>query len=440
MNIRIVLLGTAACALLAGPAMASSQSDARLDQLQMMVQEQNQDIQQIKADEASTADVSPQLEATQAQVQAVNARVDTLVDSDKDGWWYNTKVSGRMYFDATQYEQKLNGNDVASQKGIGFDIKRFYIGIDHKFDSVWSANITTDFLYDSSAKNATQIYIKKAFLDAHLDDALDIKLGSTDMPWIPFAEGVYGYRYVENTLIDRLKLGNSADWGVHFSGKFGDGGMFAYAVSVINGAGYKTPPGAGNQVRFKSVDVEGRLSANIDHFTVAVGGYDGRLGKDMQGAATPAIHDATRFNALAAYTDDMFRVGVEYFSARDFLEVAPTAANCPGGLAKNCKDSDDGYSGFAAVKFDPQWAVFGRYDWIEEKTNDTSIRRPRDGYYNVGVEWTPAKIVSLALVYKHDSEDHGKLSQQNGSGTLGTNSLGAKGTYNEIGLFGVFQW
>ena len=31
-------------------------------------------------------------------------------------------------------------------------------------------------------------------------------------------EGVYGYRYVENTLVDRIKFGNSADWGVHVLG------------------------------------------------------------------------------------------------------------------------------------------------------------------------------------------------------------------------------
>jgi hypothetical protein len=421
------MLGTAACALLAGPAMASSssQTDARLDQMQMMIQQQNQEIQQMKADEANEASTSQQYEATQAQVGSLQDKVNAVSDADKGAWWHDTKVSGRMYFDMTDLEQKTNGSDVTKQNGIGFDIKRFYIGVDHKFDDVWSANVTTDFLYDSSA-GATQLYIKKAYLDGHFDDAFDVKLGSTDMPWIPFAEGIYGYRYVENTLIDRIKLGNSADWGAHFSGKFA-GGMFNYAVSVINGAGYKSPPGAGNAVKFKTIDVEGRVSAKIDNITLAVGGYDGKLGKDVQGAVTH--HTATRFNALAAYTDDAIRVGVEYFSANDYLDVTSTAT-----------DKDSGYSGFASYKFDPQWAVFGRYDWVQEKTTNSSILKPRDGYYNAGIEWSPSKIVSLSLVYKHDSENHGALSEQNGSGTLGSTSGLKTGTFNEVGIFGLFQW
>ena len=245
------------------------------------------------------------------------------------------------------------------------------------------------------------------------------------MPWIPFAEGVYGYRYIENTLIDRVKLGNSADWGIHVSGKFANG-MFNYAVSAVNGAGYKNPFGPSNQARLKSIDFEGRVSANFDNITLALGGYDGKLGKDMEGSVTH--HTATRFNALAAYTDDNIRVGVEYFAAQNFLNVANTTT-----------DKDNGFSGFASYKFDPKWGVFGRYDWVQEKTTSAN-GKPRDGYFNVGVEWTPAKIVSLSLVYKHDSEEHGAMSEQNGSGTLGSASLTSKGTFNEIGLFGMFQW
>lgn len=438
MNIRGILLGTAAFALLAGPAMASSntsQTDMRLDELERMVRDQDAEIQQLKAEDASEANEASQDQATAAQLEAVQNQMYESAAATKSAWWQNTKISGRMYFDASEYEQKANGTDVNSQKGVGFDIKRFYIGVDHKFDDVWSANITTDFLYDSSAKNATQIYIKKAYLDGHFDDAFDVRFGSTDMPWIPFAEGVYGYRYIENTLIDRVKLGNSADWGVHASGKFADG-MIGYAVSAINGAGYKNPFGPSNQARLKSIDFEGRLSANFDNITLAIGGYDGKLGKDMQGATTH--HTATRFNALAAYTDDNLRVGVEYFSANNFLNVANTTT-----------DKDTGYSGFASYHFDPQWGVFGRYDWVEEKTTMANVLKPRDGYYNFGIEWSPAKIVSLSLVYKHDSVDHGAISEQNGSGSLGsacapvTNTppvCTQSGTYNEIGLFGMFQF
>ena len=59
---------------------------------------------------------------------------------------------------------------------------------------------------------------------------------------MPFVEGLYGYRYVENVMIDRTKFGTSADWGVHVLGSIPMGGLtVSYAGSVVNGNGYKKP-------------------------------------------------------------------------------------------------------------------------------------------------------------------------------------------------------
>ena len=63
------------------------------------------------------------------------------------------------------------------------------------------------------------MFIRKAFVQAKVSDAFVARLGAADMPWIPFVEDLCGYRYLEQTLIDRLKFGTSADWGVHANGK-----------------------------------------------------------------------------------------------------------------------------------------------------------------------------------------------------------------------------
>ncbi|MGH8362566.1 MAG: hypothetical protein ACRESQ_04380 [Gammaproteobacteria bacterium] len=60
------------------------------------------------------------------------------------------------------------------------------------------------------------MFVKQAFVQAKLDPATTFRLGAADMPWIPFDESIYGYHFVENTLIDRLHFGHSTDWGVHF--------------------------------------------------------------------------------------------------------------------------------------------------------------------------------------------------------------------------------
>src|SRR6266446_2831749 len=69
----------------------------------------------------------------------------------------------------------------------------------------------------------TQLFIKKAYVQARISDAFFVRAGSADLPWIPFAEANYGYRYVELVILDRLKFGTSADWGVHAGGKMADG-------------------------------------------------------------------------------------------------------------------------------------------------------------------------------------------------------------------------
>src|SRR5690349_15622074 len=215
----------------------------------------------------------------------VGALVASAAQADE-----STTVSGKGFIDLTNYDLRNDGTDSAAN-GFGVDVKRFYLGVTHNFDDTWSAGITTDFNYVGN-ENETQLFVKKAYLQAKVSDAFIARVGSSDLPWVPFVEDLYGYRFVENVMVDRLKFGTSADWGVHVGGKAAEG-RFSYAASVINGAGYKNP------TRSDSVDFEGRLAFQpVKGFTIAVGGYSGKLGKDVQGSATPPQHTAEREDVL----------------------------------------------------------------------------------------------------------------------------------------------
>jgi len=376
----------------------------------------------------SNVDLEARISALEAEVQASEQRQakvndDTSKWSDKMmGWWNNTSIGGTAFIDFSNIEHKVSGTKQADQ-GTNFDLKRFYVAIDHKFDDVWSANLTTDVTYDGTTK-ASQIFIKKAFLQAKVwDDAFVVRVGSADLPWVPFVEGLYGYRYVENTLIDRTKFGTSADWGAHFFGKFADG-LVNYQLSVVNGAGYKADPIGGGANRSKDLDVEGRVNLNWEGFVLGVGGYSGKLGKDVEGGPT-VYHTANRFDAIAAYSAGDIKGGFEYFKANDWNNVLSTTS-----------DSADGYGFFASYKFMPEFAVFGRYDYVTP--NQDTNNKLHDNYYNFGVTWSPTKIVDLSLVYKHDDANHGTLSTSNG--TIGSTITGASGAYNEVGLFTQLKW
>lgn len=293
----------------------------------------------------------------------------------------DTTIGGKMYFDFTHIDQKNSDTGKTDKTGTGTDVKRFYLSVTHDFDSVWSANLTTDFNYVSS-DGETNLFVKKAYVQGKFSRAAVFRVGSADMPWIPFVEHQYGFRYVEHTLIDRLHFGHSADWGLHLGGKVGQSGAFSYEAAVVNGGGYKHPD------RTKSVDFEGRAAfMPIDGLVIAVGGYSGKLGKDTQ--TNPAMNTATRADGLIAYSKGNLRIGGEYFTAKDWNNVTS-----PMG------DKADGYSVWGSVGISDGVTLFARYD--SAKLSKDLDPAKKDTYYNAGVEFDVTKGFKLAAVYKHE--------------------------------------
>jgi hypothetical protein len=348
--------------------------------------------EQMQALQAQIAALQAQLDSLQARTeaqsdinvsnaQAAEAGQDTQAKLDKLARLVNdTKVGGKMYFDLTHIDQQANGSDTAAN-GFSLDVKRFYLSVDHKFNDIWSANLTTDFQYNSSLDSASNLYVKKAYLQGRFSDAFTARIGSADLPWVGYAEKAYGYRYVENTLVDRLKYGTSADWGVHAFGDLGSDRMFNYAVSVVNGSGYK------KMQRSKGMDVEARVGFTpVEGLVLAVGGYSGTLGQET--GTVDALHTANRADALIVYGNDRFRVGAEYFQAENW-----------GNVLKVASDKADGYSVWGNVAVgDKGVNLFARYDQADlSKDIDPSLQ---DTYYNIGVEFPVTKGFRLAAVYK----------------------------------------
>ena len=381
-----------------------------------------------------------QLNALQAAQQAQAAEVAKVAAApppipvppakkEAPGWWGSTTISGKAFFnvsDINQTSTDLAGHKTDNaQNGTQTELKRFYVGIDHKFNDVFSANITTDFRYNANGTSKdVLVFVKKAFVQAKLNPALTVRIGAADLPWVPFAEGVYGYRFIENTLIDRTKFGTSTDWGVHVFGGFGKG-LVNYQISAINGAGYKTLSRNSN-----TIDLEGRVDVHpVKNVVLAVGGYTGKLGKSND--TVNVNHRATRFNALAAYTDKRVRLGVEYFNAKNFFNVQTAPEPAPAPSTPN--DSGHGWSGFGSFAFTPKIFVFGRYDLVKP----TGVRvagaagETKDHYFNAGVDYKPIAPLDFAVVWKHEKTSNGFINTSNGN--IGGND---HGKYDEIGLFG----
>ncbi len=369
---------------------------------------------QAQAAQAQADQAQASAAATQSHVDDEIKRIPGVVQTDVAAaippktptWTDNTQVSGRIYSDFSDISSKVNGvksnasatDGIPATNGFGTDVKRFYIGVDHKFNDIFYSNITTDATFNSST-GTTALFIKKAYLSAKFSPAFVLTVGGIDGPWAAYAENIYGYRFIEKTLTDRLGLINTVDWGVHAAGTFSN--IFSYDVAAVNGNGYKNP------TRAESVDFEGRLSAKLNQWNFGVGGYTGKLGQEAPGVVTPQT--ATRFNALAAFVDDRTHLGVEYFSANDFSST----------LVKSLTpDKADGYSFYGSYQLAPTWSVFARDD--SAKLSKIITPAKKDDYTNFGLDYTALKGIDLALTFKHEELENSKTS---------------KVVANEVGIF-----
>lgn len=424
---------------------------------------QRESVANVANAQATASAASAQASAAQTQASAASAQVTKVAAAEAKPakpaapkWYDGTSLSGRMYFNVSHIDQKSDGKGVA--RSTAFDIKRFYFGVDHKFNDVFSANMTTDvsLIANSNTVTGTQassaaaaptaafgknigetLYLKKAYLQASLSKAVNFRAGSADLPWVPFVEDLYGFRFVENTLIDRASFGTSADWGVHMFGTLANGHV-AYAIAAIDGGGYRNP------LRSKTMDLEGRVAVNYAGFTAAVGGYTGKRAGNTDtpyspsnAAATPVQtgndiqpqHQAKRFDAVLAYVGPKLRVGGEYFWAKDWNRVTQIT-----------EDTSDGYSLWASYLFYKQFSLFGKYERV--KPTKDLFPAITERYYNFGVNYEPTKIVDLAIVYKRDRVDHGYFNPSNANPSNNAFQIGGQnyGTYSEIGVWGQLRF
>lgn len=281
-------------------------------------------------------------------------------------------------YERTRFSSTVFANASSRDGDLDMDLKRFFINIDHDINDVWSAHVTTD-IQAQRHSEVTDLWARHAYVQYQQSKAFTLQLGAAPMPWIPRMSKLYGYRYIDPTLLSRAGVGSPAEWGVHAKGDAGD---FSYALSVVTGSGYKKPT-LGN-----SPDVEASLEWRpAKGWAVVAGGYSGKRALDNGGL--PVEHTARRANLAVGYVSKQFRWGAQGFRASNW-----------GRVTKPGSDSASGWSTWTSYQFVPEWSVFARYDRFEPSRDIDPIRL--NTYALGGVEWVPSSKVRLALVGKHE--------------------------------------
>jgi hypothetical protein len=416
-------------------------------------QEQLAKAENAKAETAIVEAKADRALAAAEKAQGALARTEKAIAAVK--WAADTSVSGRLYINMSNITQHIAGGP-SPNSGVGVNLKRAFVTVEHRFSPTMLAAVTLDadnVFGQPNTQNpapantpATSqlvgkgFFIKTAYGEAKLDPKLTVRLGAAQLPWYNFSESMTGFRHIERPLTDRTGFGFATDWGVHALGELykSPDASIGYAISAINGAGVR-------QVKIgKSMDFEGRLTGTYKGFYVGVGGYIGKLGNNTQalGNLPSTFHTARRFDALGGYRNALFNLGGEYFYAKNWQDVAVNPA-----LNQLSQDSAQGFALFGNYNLSRQWTAIGRYDWV--KPNKITVPGLADNFLVAGLQYSPAKIVDIALVYKRETVNGGAFNTANG--VIGCSALptphafgtaaGAyatctgNGTYDEFGIF-----
>jgi hypothetical protein len=289
------------------------------------------------------------------------------------------KVIARSFFDF--------GHGVGSAKNeTGFDITRAFLGYAYKLSPSWSATLIID---GASGNTAGKIepHIRNAFVN-YRSNGFDVNIGMTGLYQFSEQENYWKHRYVEKTLQDLNKMGNSADLGVAASYRFSN--FLSVDMTICNGEGYK------KVVRNGSTRYAAGVSAfPVKNFIVRIYADVYSESENMRDTISQtADYTAQKLLSLfAGYQNEWISGGVE--AAKLFDKGFIKSKNAYG------------LSAFASGKVAAQWRIFGRYDWL--KSENPAGWNESDGQLAIaGAEFQPYKQMKIAPNFRLAKSETGE--------------------------------
>ncbi|MGM0481827.1 MAG: hypothetical protein ACQEQZ_07850 [Pseudomonadota bacterium] len=289
-----------------------------------------------------------------------------------------TAVSTQIFTNLSNIQQ----NPVnSSAEGWQFDLKRFYINVDQKFNNNWKGFITTDVQWRRQA-DPTDVWFRHAYVERQFGDQMTLWLGVAPLPWIDYVARKVGYRYIDPSINPMQGFAGPTDLGVHF---YQTGERFSYGVSVVTGGGFKKPT-VGD-----SADVETYAAWHLTSaWDIAVGYYSGARAQDKD--ESQKFNSAERFNGSVNYQTAQWRFGVEYVYASNWNQVATPV-----------EDAKSGWGSWVSYRYAPAYSVFLRYDSSKpsRRLNPTLEK----DYIQAGWDWQTTPYLTVAVVAKHKQQN-----------------------------------
>lgn len=154
---------------------------------------------------------------------------------------FNGYMFGEYYYVLSHNSGKIDDGGIEGRNGFWF--RRIYFTADMKLTENWKAclrlemNSPGSFPFDSSAKLTP--FIKDAYISYNLSGH-ELIFGIFSTPtWSYTIEKIWGYRPLEKTPLDLMKMGSSRDFGIGIKGNLNEAKTVSYVVMFANGASTK---------------------------------------------------------------------------------------------------------------------------------------------------------------------------------------------------------
>lgn len=236
-----------------------------------------------------------------------------------------------------------------------FDIGRVYFGVKGDLSENVGARVTYEIHRQSDGY--INVYLKYGYLELKgFWTGFKLRLGQAGLPWVPFEEKLWGYRYISKVMPDLAKKLTSTDMGL-FAIYDLPNGYGTFECAGVNGTGYHKV----EDNKFK--DFHGRLTI------IPVPASDVLKGLKISGFASHgyADEDVTRQRLIGNlfYAYDFLSVGGTFLAATDeSLDTLGTIA----------ETKSQGYSVYCTINFGKlmqkdNCGIFARYDNFDPDTD-----------------------------------------------------------------------
>jgi hypothetical protein len=280
----------------------------------------------------------------------------------------------------------------------GFWFRRIYFTYNNKLTDNIKMRLRLEFNSPGDFKSGSKMtpVVKDAYLSAKIGGQ-DLMAGIISTPTWNNIEKIWGYRSIEKTPLDLMKMGSSRDFGVGLKGNLTNGKTVSYVLMFGNGASNKGETDQGK----KFYGLVGFEPAN-GFYLEAYADYETQ-------------RDDKRYylyQGFASYEGDWGRFGLQYAKRHFKQEI----------LAGDDKENDwSVLSAFAVVKASDKVDVIARYDkMLDDPVTSTISYIPfsKQATSNLiigAVSWKAAKnvwlIPNLKYVFYDDPDEGEKPSE-----------------------------